>query len=222
MIFRVPYQPLNLRLTITPELLERITSAVDPKDRQNLRTPLIGFTMALACTPLGTGSVSYIRTTCVGEEQGKGSIQIMNGSASKCYETKRIYGLQGRSKNNMSEKEPENPFFRDSKLCLYARGDGASAGCTMITSILSRAMKKPVRMNLAMTGGITIIGTILPIGGVREKTIAAKRSQVKMIIFPEANHGEFEELEENVKEGLDARFVSDYNQIFEIAFGYDH
>lgn len=56
---------------------------------------------------------------------------------------------------------------------------------------------------------------------VKEKTIAARRSQVKTIIFPEANRRDFEELAENVKEGLDAHFVDDYGKIFELAFGYD-
>ncbi|KFK40635.1 hypothetical protein AALP_AA2G022200 [Arabis alpina] len=92
----------------------------------------------------------------------------------------------------------------------------------MITSFLSLALKKPVRKSLAMTGTVTYTGRVLQITGVREKTITAKGSQVKMIIFPEANRREFEELEDNVKQGHDARFVDDYNQVFELAFGYDH
>ncbi|CAN7097602.1 unnamed protein product, partial [Brassica rapa subsp. narinosa] len=100
--------------------------------------------------------------------------------------------------------------------------DGPSAGCTMITSLLSLAMKKPVRKDLAMTGEVTLTGRILPIGGLKEKTMAARRSQVKVIIFPEANRRDFEGLEESVKEGLDVHFVDEYEQIFELAFGYDH
>ncbi|KAH0872503.1 hypothetical protein HID58_069865 [Brassica napus] len=92
----------------------------------------------------------------------------------------------------------------------------------MITSLLSLAMKKPVRKDLAMTGEVTLTGRILPIGGLKEKTMAARRSQVKVIIFPEANRRDFEDLEESVKEGLDVHFVDEYEQIFELAFGYDH
>lgn len=73
--------------------------------------------------------------------------------------------------------------------------DGPSAGCTMVTSLLSLALDKPVKQNLAMTGEITLTGKILPIGGVKEKTIAAKRSEVKTIIFPKDNQKDFEELE---------------------------
>ncbi|KAL0661215.1 hypothetical protein Bca4012_098052 [Brassica carinata] len=100
--------------------------------------------------------------------------------------------------------------------------DGPSAGCTMITSLLSLAMKKPIRKDLAMTGEVTLTGRILPIGGLKEKTMAARRSQVKVIIFPEANRRDFEGLEESVKERLDVHFVDEYEQIFELAFGDDH
>ncbi|VVB15060.1 unnamed protein product [Arabis nemorensis] len=99
--------------------------------------------------------------------------------------------------------------------------DGPSAGCTLITSLLSLAMKKPVRKDLALTGEVTLTGRILPNGGVKEKTIAARRSQEKTIIFPEANRRNFDELAENVKEGLDVHFVDNYEKIFELAFGYD-
>ncbi|KAL0858029.1 hypothetical protein Bca101_063183 [Brassica carinata] len=81
-------------------------------------------------------------------------------------------------------------------------------------------MKKPVRKDLAMTGEVTLTGRILPIGGVKEKTIAARRSQVKMMIFPEGNRRDFDGLACNLKEGLDVHFVDEYEQIFELAFGY--
>ncbi|KAB1200163.1 hypothetical protein CJ030_MR0G007935 [Morella rubra] len=124
------------------------------------------------------------------------------------------------------EKEPDNPFFANSKLHLHVPSgatpkDGPSAGCTMITSLLSLAMKKPVKKDLAMTGEVTLTGKILPIGGVKEKTIAARRSDVRTIIFPAANRRDFDELAANVKEGLDVHFVDDYNQIFDIALSYD-
>uniref|UniRef100_A0A2C9VD93 Lon proteolytic domain-containing protein n=1 Tax=Manihot esculenta TaxID=3983 RepID=A0A2C9VD93_MANES len=91
----------------------------------------------------------------------------------------------------------------------------------MITSLLSLAMKKPVRKDLAMTGEVTLTGKILPIGGVKEKTIAARRSEGKTIIFPLANRRDFDELAPNVKEDIDVHFVDDYSQIFDLAFEYD-
>ncbi|CAM8936787.1 unnamed protein product [Rhodiola kirilowii] len=80
-------------------------------------------------------------------------------------------------------------------------------------------MNKPVKKDLAMTGEVTLTRKILPIGGVKEKTIAARRSGVKTIIFPSANRRDFDELAPNVKEGLDVHFAEDYSQIFSLAFG---
>ncbi|PSS18964.1 Lon protease like [Actinidia chinensis var. chinensis] len=93
---------------------------------------------------------------------------------------------------------------------------------TVITSLLSLALKKPVKKDLAMTGEVTLTAKILPIGGVKEKTIAARRSGVQLVIFPAANKGDFEELAPNVKEGLEVHFVDDYSQIFDLAFPDEH
>ncbi|KAK1581125.1 hypothetical protein Q3G72_003345 [Acer saccharum] len=122
------------------------------------------------------------------------------------------------------EKDPQNTFFANSKLHLHIPAgatpkDGPSAGCTMVTSLLSLAMKKFVKKDLAMTGEITLTGRILPIGGDKEKTIAARSSDIKTIIFPLVNRRDFDELAPNVKEGLDVHFVDHCNQIFDLAFG---
>ena len=95
---------------------------------------------------------------------------------------------------------------------------GPSAGSTMTTSLLSLALNKPVKPNVAMTGEITLTGKILKIGGVREKAIAAKRANVINIIFPKSNIAEWEELPDYLKEGLEPRFVEYYEEIFEFVF----
>ncbi|XP_018478102.1 lon protease homolog 4, chloroplastic/mitochondrial-like [Raphanus sativus] len=187
------------------------------------QTP-VGVVMGLAWTSMG-GSTLYIETTFVEEGEGKGGLHITGHLGSVMKESAEIAHTVAR--RIMFDKDPENLFFANSKLHLHVPEgatpkDGPSAGCTMITSLLSLAMKKPVRNDLAMTGEVTLTGRILPIGGLKEKTMAARRSQVKVIIFPEANRRDFEDLEESVKEGLDVHFVDEYEQIFELAFGYDH
>ncbi|CAA7017160.1 unnamed protein product [Microthlaspi erraticum] len=183
----------------------------------------VGVVMGLAWTSMG-GSTLYIETTVVEEGEGKGGLTMTGQLGDVMKESAQIAHTVARK--IMLEKEPENQFFANAKLHLHVPAgatpkDGPSAGCTMITSLLSLATKKPVKKDLAMTGEVTLTGRILPIGGVKEKTIAARRSQVKTIIFPEANRRDFDELAENVKEGLDVHFVDDYEKIFELAFQQD-
>jgi len=97
--------------------------------------------------------------------------------------------------------------------------DGPSAGITMTTALLSMILQKPVIPNLGMTGELTLTGQVLPIGGVKEKTIAARRSGLKVLVFPEANRKDFDELPDYLREGLEVHFVSEYPEVFHIAFG---
>ncbi|CAL0320944.1 unnamed protein product [Lupinus luteus] len=189
-------------------------------DRIYDRTPT-GVVMGLAWTSMG-GSILYIETTLVEEGEGKGALHVTGQLGDVMKESTQIAHTVARA--ILLEKEPENPFFANSKLHLHVPTgatpkDGPSAGCTMTTSLLSLAMKKPVKKDLAMTGEVTLTGKILPIGGVKEKTIEARRSEVKTIVFPSANRRDFDELAPNVKEGLDVHFVDEYSQIFDLAFG---
>ncbi|KAJ4845128.1 ATP-dependent serine protease, partial [Turnera subulata] len=209
-------------LVDTSNLPDFVGKPVFHAERIYDRTP-VGVVMGLAWTAMG-GSTLYIETTNVEQGEGKGALHLTGQLGEVMKESAQIAHTVARG--ILLEKEPENPFFANSKLHLHVPAgatpkDGPSAGCTMITSLLSLAMKKPVRNDLAMTGEVTLTGKILPIGGVKEKAIAARRSDVKTIIFPSANRRDFDELAPNVKEGLDVHFVDDYSQIFDLAFGYD-
>jgi ATP-dependent Lon protease len=97
--------------------------------------------------------------------------------------------------------------------------DGPSAGITMATAIYSLARQLPVRPHLAMTGELTLTGQVMPIGGVKEKTIAAKRAKIKEIIFPERNKNDFDELPDHIKKGLTPHFVRTFKDVIKIVFG---
>jgi ATP-dependent Lon protease len=97
--------------------------------------------------------------------------------------------------------------------------DGPSAGVTMATALVSMITGKPVIKGLAMTGELTLTGRVLPIGGVKEKTIAARRSGIKILIFPDGNRKDFEELPAYLKKGLKVNFVANYEEVFGIVFG---
>jgi len=97
--------------------------------------------------------------------------------------------------------------------------DGPSAGITMATSLLSLARNKKIRRPLAMTGELTLTGSVLPVGGIREKIVAAKRAGILELILPEANRRDFEELPPYLRKDLDIHFVSNYPKVANIVFG---
>jgi len=97
--------------------------------------------------------------------------------------------------------------------------DGPSAGVTMTTALLSMITGKPVLDKLGMTGELTLTGRVLPIGGVKEKTIAARRAGLKTLIFPVENRTDFEDLPDYLREGLTVRFARTYDDVYQVAFG---
>ncbi|HPE06378.1 MAG TPA: endopeptidase La [Smithellaceae bacterium] len=99
--------------------------------------------------------------------------------------------------------------------------DGPSAGIAMATSIASALMKKEVRADLAMTGEITLRGRVLPIGGLKEKILAAHRGNIKMVIIPKDNEKDLAEVPHNVQNALQIVFVDHIDEVLDIAFVKD-
>ncbi|MCY1489582.1 Lon protease [compost metagenome] len=96
--------------------------------------------------------------------------------------------------------------------------DGPSAGITMASALLSLARSQAPKKGVAMTGELTLTGHVLPIGGVREKVIAARRQKIFELILPEPNRGDFEELPEYLKEGLTVHFARRFSDVAKILF----
>ncbi|PNW82498.1 hypothetical protein CHLRE_06g281350v5 [Chlamydomonas reinhardtii] len=140
-------------------------------------------------------------------------------------------GSSSSSSGKQQQQQPQLPsgpgsFFSSGALHVHVPAgatpkDGPSAGCTLVTALLSLALDRPVRPDLAMTGEVTLTGCVLPIGGVKEKVLAARRSGVKVVVFPEGNRPEYEELAEDIKQGLEPHFVSSYDQVFKLALEHD-
>ncbi|MEM7217461.1 MAG: endopeptidase La [Pseudomonadota bacterium] len=117
----------------------------------------------------------------------------------------------------------EPAFFDDAFIHLHVPAgatpkDGPSAGITMASALISLALGKPPRKNVAMTGELTLTGRVYPIGGVQEKLLAARRVGVKRVLLPEANRGEYEEVPEHIRQGITIDFVSDYAEVAELLF----
>ncbi|CAN1219534.1 Lon protease homolog 1, mitochondrial, partial [Linum perenne] len=216
------YRRFEKILVDKPNLTDFVGKPVFHAERIYAQTPA-GVVMGLAWTAMG-GSTLYIETTQIEQGEGKGALQLTGQLGDVMKESAQIAHTYARAA--LLEKDPDNQFFANTKLHLHVPAgatpkDGPSAGCTMITAMLSIALNKPVRKNLAMTGEVTLTGKVLPIGGVKEKTIAARRSDVKTIIFPSANRRDFDELSPQVKEGLDVHFVDNYSEIYDLAFERD-
>ncbi len=97
--------------------------------------------------------------------------------------------------------------------------DGPSAGITMATALLSLVLDRRIKDRLAMTGELSLTGQVLPIGGLREKTVAAKRNKIREIIIPKANERDLEEIPELVKKGLTFHPVERMEEVVAIALG---
>jgi ATP-dependent Lon protease, bacterial type len=88
----------------------------------------------------------------------------------------------------------------------------------MALALYSLATNRPVRSDIGMTGELTLTGKVLPIGGVKEKTIGARRVGISTLIFPKENEKDFEELPDYIKEGITAHFVDYFDDVLQVAF----
>jgi Lon-like ATP-dependent protease len=190
-------------------------------DRYYKRTP-VGVVMGLAWTSMG-GATMYVEV--LKDQFTKGnSIQISGSVGDVMRESAQL--SHTFAKHFLRAQKGENKFFEENAVHLHVPEgatpkDGPSAGVTMITALLSAATQKPVRPNLAMSGEITLTGKVLPVGGIKEKTIAARRSGVKMLLFPRNNKKDWDELDASITQGLDVHFVDTYDDVFKIAFKTD-
>jgi Lon-like ATP-dependent protease len=119
--------------------------------------------------------------------------------------------------------DTENNFLIDNRVHLHVPEgaipkDGPSAGCTIVTAIMSLATGIPVRENLAMTGEISLRGRVLAVGGIKEKVIAAKRAGVDTVILPVDNKKDYADLPQLVKEDVNVYFADTYQDVYNIAF----
>ena len=102
---------------------------------------------------------------------------------------------------------------------LFRSKDGPSAGVTMTTALMSLARNQSIDRPLAMTGELTLTGQVLPVGGIREKVIAARRSDIFELILPEANKRDYDELPDYLKTGMTVHFARVYPDVAKVVFG---
>ena len=203
------------------DLIEYVGQPPFQTDRIYDQTPP-GVVTGLAWTSMG-GSTLYIECTAIhqnGTDKKGGTLTTTGQLGDVMKESSSIAHTFARS--FLARRFPGNTFFDDNALHIHVPAgatpkDGPSAGCTMITGMISLATDRPVKPNLAMTGEVTLTGIVMPIGGVKEKTIAARRSGVTTILFPEGNKKDWDELSDDIKEGLEVHFVSTYDEVYKHA-----
>lgn len=179
----------------------------------------IGVVTGLAWTALG-GATMYIEAI-EAEGDKNSSLHLTGQLGDVMKESSQIAWSYLQS--HIKELLPKKSFFKKKSVHIHlpegaVSKDGPSAGITMVTVLLSLLLKKPVRHGLAMTGEITLTGKVLPIGGLKEKIIAARRADVTTILIPFENKKDLDELPSEIKKGLKFIPVSDYKQVFKEAF----
>lgn len=216
-------------IDITPaNLQDFVGKPVFTHDRMYTETPP-GVVMGLAWTAMG-GSTLFIETALrrmpetpsdSSVKVGEGSLELTGHLGDVMKESARIALTVAR--NVMLEIDPTNNFLSTNHLHLHVPEgatpkDGPSAGCTIVTALMSLALNKPIRQNVAMTGEVSLRGKVLPVGGIKEKTIAAKRVGVMCVILPDENRKDYNDLPKFITEGLEVHFVSHYKEIHKIVF----
>lgn len=201
----------------TRNLKDFLGKPIFTSDRIYEQTP-IGVCTGLAWTALG-GAILYIEAIKIPGE--KTALKLTGQAGDIMKESAQIAWSFVHSM--MSRYAPGYTFFEKNEVHLHfpegaTPKDGPSAGISIVTALLSLLLNTPIKDNLAMTGEITLTGLILGIGGVKEKVVAARRSELKTLIFPKENERDVEQLSDYIKEGLEFHFVTHYDEIFPIAF----
>ncbi|KAG5346463.1 LONM protease, partial [Acromyrmex charruanus] len=191
-------------------------------DRMYETTPP-GVVMGLAWTAMG-GSTLFIESTIrkpTGGKKAEGTFEVTGHLGDVMKES--IHIAMTVARNYLKQEDSSNTFLYDSHLHIHVPEgatpkDGPSAGMTIATALLSLAKNQAIRQNVAMTGELSLMGKVLPVGGIKEKVIAAKRVDVKCIILPEENKKDFNDLPKYITDGLEVHFVSTFNDVYRICF----
>jgi ATP-dependent Lon protease len=176
----------------------------------------VGLATGLAWTQTG-GDVLYIECTMM---RGKGNLALTGHLGDVMKESAQAAMSYARSRGAGMGIKDELFAKHDVHIHVPAGAipkDGPSAGITMATALLSTLSRSPVRRDVAMTGEITLRGKVLPIGGVKEKVLAARRMGIKTVIIPSKNDKDVKELPANVRRGMHFVYVDDMDQVLAVA-----
>jgi Lon-like ATP-dependent protease len=215
--------PVADLIRVTPNNLQEILGkAPFPSEKiYQGGAPPPGVVMGLAWTSVG-GTCLYVEAVTVPhieetKSSGGGKVTEITGQlGSVMTESSKI--AQTVAKRTLFNSDKTNPFFAKESIHIHCPEgatpkDGPSAGVTMATALLSLALGKPVPETIAMTGELSITGLVLPVGGIKEKTIAARRAGITQLCLPEANRRDVVELPDYLKEGIEIHYFSKFSDL---------
>lgn len=209
-----PKKTVRIKIKDLHDLLGKRSFTED----QAFKRPRTGVITGLAYTTMG-GATLYIESIPIPATQpgfkqtGQlGKVMIESSEIAYSY-------IRSLVKGNKKAVE----FFKENFIHLHVPAgatpkDGPSAGITMACSLYSLALGRPMIASTAMTGELTLSGLVMPIGGVKEKIIAAKRAKIKQVILPADNEDDFDLLPDHIKEGIQPFFVKTFNDVKKICF----
>jgi ATP-dependent Lon protease len=182
------------------------------------RTARPGVATGLAWTPVG-GEVLFIEATAM---PGKGHLTITGQLGEVMKESAQAALSYVRANAEELAPDLEADWFATHDLHIHVPAgatpkDGPSAGIAITTALASLLTGRPVRADVAMTGEITLTGQVLPIGGLKEKALAAQRNRIRCVIAPELNEPDIDEIPEHLRADLEFRFVSEIGEVLEVA-----
>ena len=181
-------------------------------------TSVPGVATGMAYTPFG-GEILFIEASRVA---GKGGVILTGQIGDVMKESATAAYTLVRSRAALLGIDPKLLAESDIHIHVPAGAvpkDGPSAGVAMFTALASLFLNRPVRHDVAMTGEITLRGLVLPIGGLKEKTLAAKRAGIKQVIVPARNEKDLPDIPEEVKQTLKFHFVTNVDQVLDVALG---
>lgn len=203
-------------VTITQEMLKTFLGPVKFFAEVAERTAVPGVATGLAWTPTG-GDIIFIEAT---KMKGKKSLTLTGSLGDVMKESAQAALSYIRSK--AKELNIPEDFFEDNDIHLHVPAgaipkDGPSAGVTMFTALVSLLLDRAVRSDIAMTGEITLRGLVLPVGGIKEKVLAAKRAGITKVILPKKNENNLEEVSEKARSGMEFFLVDTMDRVIELA-----
>lgn len=207
------------KVSLTPGNLERYLGHRKYHDDSLCRTDEVGVVNGLAWTSVG-GVIMPLEVLVM---EGKGNVEATGSLGDVMKESSKLAVSFVRSV--AADYGIDSSFYKEKDIHIHAPEgatpkDGPSAGVTMTTALVSALSGIPVRSDVAMTGEITLHGKVLPIGGLREKTMAAYKEGMKTVIVPEGNRGDMDEVDEAVKSGVDFIFAEKLTDVLDAALAY--